>query len=146
MWFHLQEDSIVNFITTVDTMHIDINRLSVLFFLDPLYYCFHLIFHFLDLFWSHQVSILMPIPTQRHLTWSPVKKIERRHLNGALITVVICQFYQWQEFLPTLMLVDQVHVQHVLQYLVCSFGLPVCLWVIRYTKVKLGSEGLLETS
>jgi hypothetical protein len=146
MWFHPQEDSIANFVTMVDTVRIDITLLLILCFFDPLYYCFHVIFHFLDHFWSHQDPILKLIPTQRHLTWSPVKKHEIGHLNGALITVVICKFYQWQEFLPMLLLVHHVHTQHILQDLVCSFGLPVCLWVIRGAKFKLGSQGLLESS
>ena len=43
-----------------------------------------------------------------------------------------------------LLLVHHIHAQHVFQGLVRSFGLPVRLWVIRSTKVKLGSQGLLE--
>jgi hypothetical protein len=146
MRFHLQEDSITNFVATVNTVRIGITLLSILRFFDPLSYCFHFIFHFLDRFWSHQDPILKPIPTQRRLTRSPVKKLEKHHLNGALVTFVICEFYQWQEFFPTLMLVHHVHVQHVFQDLVCSFGLLVYLRVICSTKVKLGSQGLLETS
>jgi hypothetical protein len=146
MWFYPQEDSITNFITMVDTVRIDITLLSILCFFDPLSYCFHLIFHFLDRLWSHQDPILKLIPTQRRLTQSPIKKLERRHLNGALVTVVISEFYQWKEFFPTLLLVHHVHAQHVFQCLVCSFGLPISLWVIHSTKVKLGSQGLLETS
>jgi len=44
------------------------------------------------------------------------------------------------------MLVHHVHKQHILQDLVHSFCLPICLWVICCTKVKLGSQGILETS
>jgi hypothetical protein len=146
MSFYLQEYSIANFLTTVDTVCIDITLLSILRFFDPLYYCFHLIFHFWDHFWSHQDPILKSIPTQRHPTWSPVKKLERLHLNGALVTVVICKFHQWQEFFPMHMLVHHVHAQHFFQDLVCSFDSSVSLWVIHSTKVKLGSQGLLETS
>jgi hypothetical protein len=127
-------------------VRIDITLLSILCLFDPLSYCFHLIFHFLDHFWSHQDPILKMIPTQRHMTWSPIKKLERCRLNRALVTVFICEFYQWQEFFPMLMLVHHIHAQHVFQYLVCSFGLTVCLQVIRNTKVKLSSKGLLETS
>jgi hypothetical protein len=146
MRFYLQEDLIANFVTTVDTVRIDINLLPILCFFHPLSYCLHLIFHFLDQFWSHQDPILKPIPTQRRPTRFPINKLERRHLIGALVTVFIREFYQWKEFLPTLPLVHHVHVQHVLQDLVCSFGFPVYLRVIRSTKVKLGSQGLLETS
>ena len=130
----------------IDTTCIDITLLSILCFLDPFPYCFHLIFHFLDHLWFHKEPILKPIPTQRRLTWSPVKKLKRRHLNGALITVVICKLCQWKEFFPMLLLVHHVHTQHILQYLVFSFGLPICLRVIHGTKVKLGSQGLLEAS
>jgi hypothetical protein len=146
MQFYLQEDSIANFITTVDTTFIGITLLSILRFFNPLSYCFHLIFHFLDHFWSHQDPILKSIPTQRHLTRSSIKKLERCHLNGALVAIVISKFYQWQELFPTLLLVHHVHVQHAFQDLVCSFGMPVCLRVICSTKVKLGPQGLLETS
>jgi hypothetical protein len=44
-----------------------------------------------------------------------------------------------------LLLVHNVHAQHVFQSLVHSFCLPISLWVIRNTKVNLGSQGLLET-
>jgi hypothetical protein len=146
MQFHSQEYSIANIVTMVETMCIGITLLSILRFLDPLFYSFHLIFHFLDHFWSHQDPILKPIPTQRCLTWSPVKKLEWFHLNGALLGVVIRKFYQWKEFFPILLLVHNVHAQHILQGLVCSFNLTVCLRVIRGTKFKLGSQDLLETS
>jgi hypothetical protein len=132
--------------TTIDTMCIDITLLSILHFLDPLSYSLHLIFHFLDLFWSHQDPILKPVPSQRRPTWSVVKKLERLHLNGALIIVVIHKLYQWKDFFPTLLLLHNIHMQHVLQDLVCSFNLPICLRVICSSKVKLGSQGLLETS
>jgi hypothetical protein len=62
--------------------------------------------------------------TQRHLKQSPIKKLERHHLNGALVTIVICEFYQWQELFPMLLLVHHVHVQPVFQDLVCSFVYP----------------------
>jgi hypothetical protein len=120
--------------------------MSILRFFDPLYYCLHLIFHLLNRLWSHQHPILNSIPTQGHLTRSPIKELERSHLNGSLVTVVIIEFYQWKEFFPTLLLVHHVHAQHFFQYLVCSFNLPVSLRVIHNTKVKLGSKGLLETS
>jgi len=109
-------------------------------FLDHFSYRFHLLFHFLDLFWSYEDPILKLIPTQRCLTWSPVKKLKRHHLNGALIVVVVCKLYQWQELFPKLFLVYHVHMQNILQDLVLSFCLPVCLWVI------FGSQGLLETT
>jgi hypothetical protein len=146
MRFYPQEDSIANFVTTVNIMRIDITLLSILRFFDPLSYCFHLLFHLLYHFWSHQDPILKPIPNQRRLTRSPIKKLERHHLNGALVIVVICEFYQWKEFFPMLLLFHHVHAQHVFQDLVCSFGLPICIRVICSTKVKLGSQGLLETS
>jgi hypothetical protein len=114
--------------------------------LHPFSYCFHFLFHFLDHFLSHQDPILKPISTQRHPTWSPVKKLKRCHLNGSLVTIVISEFYQWKEFFQSLLLVHYVHVQHVLQGLVGSFDLSVSLRVIHSTKVKLGSQGLLETS
>ena len=143
VWFHLQKNSITKFIIAVNVMRIDITLLSILRFLYPLSYGFHLVFHFLDHFRSPQDPILKPIPTQRRPTRSPVKKLERCHLNGALIIVVVCKFYQWQEFFPTLLLVHHIHTQHILQDLVCSLDLPVCFWVICDTKVKLGSQGLL---
>jgi hypothetical protein len=133
-------------VTTVDTTPIDITLMSILHFLDPLSYIFHLIFHFLDHFWSHQDPILKSIPNQRHLTRLSIKKLEGHHLNGALVIVVIGEFYQWKEFFPTLMLVHHLHVQHVFQVLFHSFILLISLQVIHSTKVKLGSEGLLETS
>jgi hypothetical protein len=133
-------------VTTVDRMRIDINLLPILCFLDPLSYSFNLIFQFLDHFWPHQDPILKLIPTQMRPTWSPIRKLERPHLNGTLVTVVISEFYQWQELFPTLLLVHHVHVQHVFQGLVHSFGLPVSLRGIHSTIVKLGSQGLLETS
>jgi hypothetical protein len=118
----------------------------ILCFFDPLYYCFQLIFHFLDHFWSHQDPILKSILTQRHPTSSPVKKLERHHINGALINVVIRKIYQWKELFPMILLVLNIHMKHILQDLFFSFSLPVYLRVIRGTKVKLGSQGLLETS
>jgi hypothetical protein len=129
----------------VDTVHIDITLLSIMCFFNPLSYCFHFLFHFFDRFSSHQDPILKPIPTQRHQTQSLIKKLKRCHLNGALVAVVISEFHQWQEFFPMIFLVHHVHAQHVLQGLVCSFGLSVSLRVIHSTKVKLGSQGLLET-
>ena len=145
MWFHLQDDLITNFITTVDTVRISITLLLILRLFDPLSYCFHLIFHFLHRFWSHQDPILKPIQTQGCLTGLPLKKPERCHLNGSLITFFICKFYQWQEFFPILLLVHHIHAQHVFQGLVCMFCMSIRLWVIRSTKVKLSSQGLLET-
>jgi hypothetical protein len=145
MRFYLQ-DSIANFVTMVETVCIDINLLSILCFFDPLSYCLHLIFHFLYFLWSHQDPIVKMIQTQRHPTRSPINKLERHHLNGALVTVVICEFYTWKELFPMLLLVHHVHEKHVFQDLVFSFGLLVCLRVIHSTKVKLGSQGLLETS
>jgi hypothetical protein len=144
MWFYPQEYLIANIVTTVDMVRIDITLPAILHFFNPLSYCLHFIFHFLDLFWSHQDPILKPIPTQRSLTRSPVKKCERCHLNGAFVTFVIREFHQWKELFPMLLSVHHVHVQHVLQVLVHSFGLPVSLRLIRRTKVKLGSQGLLE--
>jgi hypothetical protein len=126
MQFHPQQDSIANFITMVDTMRIDINIFSIMCFLDPLYYFFHLVFHFLDHFRSHQDPILKLIPNQRPLTRSPIKKLEGHHINGALITVVICKLYQWQEFFPMPLWVHHVHTQHIFQDLVWSLSLPVC--------------------
>jgi len=137
---------ISNLVTTVDTVHIDISLMSILRFFDPFSYCLHLIFHFLVFFWSHQDPILNSIPTQRRSTWSPVKKLERSHLNIALITVVVCKLYQWKELFPMILLVHNVNMQHILQYLVCYFSLLVFLWVICDTKFKLGSQDLLETS
>ena len=93
MWFNPQEDSIADLVTTVDSTHIDITLLSILRFFNPLSYGLNLLFHFLDHFWSHQDPILKPIQTQGRPTWSPVKKLERRHLNGALVTVVVSKLY-----------------------------------------------------
>jgi hypothetical protein len=146
MLFFPQQYSIANIITTVGAMCINIIVLLIMRFLDPLSYCFHLIFHFLDHLWFHRDPILKSIPTQKHPTWSPIKKLKRGHLNGALLTVLISEFYQWQEFFPMLMLVHHVHVKHVFQDLVCLFGFLFYIRVIRGTKVKLGSQGLLETS
>jgi hypothetical protein len=146
MRFHPQEDSIANFVTTVNMMRIGITLMPILRLFYPLSYCFHLVFHFLDLFWSHQDLILKLIPTQRHSTRSPIKKLERRHLNGALITSFICELYQWEELFAMFLLVHSIHAQNILQDLVCFLGLPVYLQVICGTKVKLGSQGLLETS
>jgi hypothetical protein len=133
--FHPQEDSITNFITTVNAMCISITLLSILRFFNPLSYRFHLFFHFLDRFWSYQDPILKSIPAQRRLTWSPVKKLEWCHLNGALIVVVVCKLYQWKELFPMLMLVHHIHTQHIFQDLVHSFYLPVCLKVICVLKL-----------
>jgi hypothetical protein len=44
------------------------------------------------------------------------------------------------------MLIHHVHTQHILQDLVRSFCFPIFLLVIHSTKVKLGSQGLLESS
>jgi hypothetical protein len=77
----------------VDSVRISITLLSIMRFLYPLSYGFHLLFHFLDRFWSHQDPILKPIPTQEHPTRSPIKKLKRRHLNGALVTVVMSELY-----------------------------------------------------
>jgi hypothetical protein len=90
--------------------------------------------------------MLKPIQNQRHLTFSPINKLERHHLNGALVAIVINKFYQWKEFFPTLFLVHHILVQHVFQDLVCLFDLLVSLQVIHRSNVKLGSQGLLETS
>jgi hypothetical protein len=133
-------------VTTTDTTRIDITLLPILHFFDPLSYSLHLIFRFLDRFRSHHDPILKTIPTQRHLTRLPTKKIERHHLNGALVIVVISEFNQWKELFPTLFLVHHIHAQHVLQGLVRSFGFSVSLRVIHSTKVKLCSQGLLENS
>jgi hypothetical protein len=127
-------------------MRTDINFLSILHFLDPLSYSLHLIFPFLDHFWSHQGPILKSIPTKRCLTRSPIKKLEGHHLNVALVIIVIGEFYQWKEFFPMLLLVHHIHAKHVFQGLVHSFDLPVSVQVIPSTKVKLDSQGLLETS
>jgi hypothetical protein len=75
----------------------------------------------------------------------PVKKLQRLHLNGALVVIVVSELYYRKEFFPTLLLVHQIHAQHVLQGLVSSLSFPISLQVIRSTKVKLGSQGLLET-
>jgi hypothetical protein len=146
MQLYPQEDSIANLITSVDMVHINITLVLILLFFNPLYYCLDLFFHFLDHLWSHQDPILQLILNQRRPTWSTVKKLERHHINGALVTVVISKFYQWPEFFPTLLLVHHIHAQHVLQGLFRSFVLPVSLQVIHSTEVKLGSQGLLETS
>jgi hypothetical protein len=93
MQFNLQEDSIADLVTTVDSVRIGMTLLSILCFLNPLSYGLHFLFHFLDRFWSHQDPILKPIPTQGRPTWSPIKKLKRRHLNGALVTVVVSELY-----------------------------------------------------
>jgi hypothetical protein len=131
-------------LTMVNTTRICITLGSILRFLDPLSYSFHLIFHFLDLLLVPPGPYPQVIPNSRHLTRSPIKKMERHHLNGALVNVVISEFYKWKLFLPMLPLVHHVHSQHIFHGLVRSFGLPVSLQVICSTKVKLGSQGLLE--
>jgi hypothetical protein len=78
-----QEDSIVDLVTTVDSVRIGITLLSILRFIYPWYYGLYLLFHFLDRFWSHQDPILKPIPTQGRPTRSPIKK-----LNGAILMVI----------------------------------------------------------
>jgi hypothetical protein len=80
MRFNPQEDSIADLVTTVDSVRIGITLLSILRFFNPLSYGLHLLFHFLDRFWSHQDPILKPIPTQGRPTRSPIKKLKRRHL------------------------------------------------------------------
>jgi hypothetical protein len=145
MRFNSQEDSITKLIIAVDMVRIVITLLPFMHFFTPLFYCLHFLFHFLDSFCSHQDPILKPIQTQRCLIQSPINKRERRHLYGALVIVVIREFHQWQEFFPMILLVHHVHVQHVLQGLVCLFGLPISLQVIHRTEVKLGSQGLMET-
>jgi hypothetical protein len=93
MRFNPQEDSIADLITTVDSVRIGITLLSILRFFNPLSYGLHLLFYFLDRFWSHQDPILKPIPTQGRPTRSPIKKLKRRHPYGALITVVVSELY-----------------------------------------------------
>jgi hypothetical protein len=93
MQFNPQEDLIADLVTTVNSMRIGITLLSILCFFYPLSYGLHLLFHFLDGFWSHQDPILKPIPTQGHPTLSPIKKLKRRHLNGSLVTVVVSELY-----------------------------------------------------
>jgi hypothetical protein len=89
MWFHQREDSIANLVTTVNTVCIGKTLMLIPNFIDPLSYCLHLIFHFLDLFCSDGDPILNMIPTQRCLMRSPIKKLERHHLNGSLITIAM---------------------------------------------------------
>jgi hypothetical protein len=113
---------------------------------NPFSYRLYLFFHFLDHFCSYQDPILKSIPTQRRLTGSPIKKLKRCHLNGALIVVVECKLYQWQELFPMFLLVHHVHTQHIFKDLVHHFCLPICLRVIRGIKVKLGFQGLLENN
>jgi hypothetical protein len=129
-------------VTIADTMCIDITLLAILHFLGVLSYSLHLIFQLLDRFSSHQDPILKSIPTQRNLTWSPIKDIKRRHLNRALVNVFIREFYMWKKFFSMLLLVHHIHAQHVFQGLLYSFGLPICLRVICSTKFKSGSQGL----
>jgi hypothetical protein len=78
-----QEDSIVDLVTTVDSVRIGITLLSIPRFIYPWYYGLYMLFHFLDRFWSHQDPILKPIPTQGRPTRSPIKK-----LNGAILMVI----------------------------------------------------------
>jgi hypothetical protein len=146
VWFHPQENSVTNFITTVNVMCIGITFLSILRFFNPLSYHLHFLFHFLDRFWSYQDPILKMILAQRCLTQFPIKKLKRYHLNVALIVVVVRKLYQWQELFPQLFLVHHAHMQHIFQDLVRSFYLSISIWVIHDAKVKLGSQGLLETS
>jgi hypothetical protein len=143
--FHPQDNSVTHFIIAVNMMCININLFPILLIFNPLYYRLHLFFHLLDNFWPYQDPILKSIPTQWRLTRSPVKKLKLCHLNGTLLAIFVCKLYQWQEIFPILLLVDYIHTQHILQNLVRSFYLPICLGVIRCTKVQLCSQGLFET-
>jgi hypothetical protein len=76
--------------------------MSILRFFHPLSYRLYLFFQFLDCFWSYQDPILESIPTQRHLTRSPIKKLKWHHLNGALIVVVVHKLGQWTRTNPNI--------------------------------------------
>jgi hypothetical protein len=130
--FHPQENSVTNFLISVNAMRIDITLLSILHLFNPLYYHLHFFFHFLDCFWSYQDPILNSIPTQWRSKRFPLKEIKWFHLNGTLIVVVVCKLYHWQELFPMFLLVHHVHTQYIFQNLVHSFSLPICLGDMLY--------------
>jgi hypothetical protein len=133
--FHPQENSVVNFIITVNAMHISINIMLIFHFINPLSYHLHLFFHLLDCFWFYQNLILKSPLTQWRPTRSSVKRLKRCHLNGTLIFVVTHKVYQWQELFVMHLLVHHIHTQHIFKNLVCSFCLLVSLRVLCCTKV-----------
>jgi hypothetical protein len=59
-----------------------------------------------------------------------IECFKRCHLDAILVTVVIRKLNQWQTLVPAALVVHYASFENILQYLVLSLSLAICLWMI----------------
>jgi len=68
------------------------------------------------------------------------------YLGSRVWSIVVCEFCDWKEVDPIVLLIARVHSQVRFQRLVGPLCLPVCLWVVCGRKVELDVQKRTEQS
>jgi hypothetical protein len=74
------------------------------------------------------------IPIQRSPAPPTIQSLERGFLQTGLITIVIRELRIRQAFIPAETILNSIGSKHILQHLVGSFCLPICLRMISGTE------------
>jgi hypothetical protein len=93
----------------------------------------HLLYQLLCLFQNIRTKYL-PLANLIPIQWSPalptIQGLEMGFLQTGLITIVIRELYLRQVFIPAGTVLNSTGSEHILQHLVGSFCLPICLRMI----------------
>jgi hypothetical protein len=103
---------------------------------DPqvLSYLLYQLFCILDNIWTEYLPLANLIPIQQSSALPTVQGLERRLPQTGLITIVIGKFCKWQAFISASTILNSAGSKHILQHLVGSLCLPICLRMIGGTE------------
>src|SRR3954469_4754065 len=85
------------------------------------------------------------MPTQRSPTSPTIQRFKRCHTDTRMVTIIVCELYQWKISIPRTSLLKNTRSQQVLQRLNRSLRLTIGLRMIRRTQPQLRAQRLLQT-
>jgi hypothetical protein len=98
----------------------------------------------LDNMRTEYVPLANLIPIQRSSALPTVQGLERRLPQTVLITVVIGKFCKRQAFIPAGTILNSAGSKHILQHLIGSLYLPICLRMIGGTETQLRIQRIMQ--
>jgi hypothetical protein len=84
------------------------------------------------------------IPIQQSSALSTIQGLERRFLQTGQIAVIVQKLYVRQAFIPAGTILNSTGSKHILQHLVGSLCLPICLRMISGAETQLRIQRIMQ--
>jgi hypothetical protein len=121
----------------ISTMNIRVALLTSLCDPQVLSHLLHQLFCLFNNIRTKHLPLANLIPIQRSPALPTIQGLERRFLQTGLVTIVIRELCKRQAFIPAGTILNRTGSKHILQHLVGSLCLPICLRMISGAETQL---------